>query len=285
MGLPANFWDTVGDVGSVASQAAAGRATGRVSEANLGQNADKIAVERYLAQLQGGNQDLNQRKFALGAPQARAGNAVRGDTLANVQDASVSGLPSRISVPTIGGGVRPSILSSDTRQLGQQMSRDALLGQMAGDKFAPAPTLAPVNPLPQANALDKTLSTSGLAASLLKAALGDGGKAASGGGGDLGTLAKKIAGMFGGGDSGGDNIFGGKTTFTTDPAGSVDTSETMGAWPEQGGPGDTPVDPAQFGQSEDPTAAYYAWLASQGNGGDDSYGSGYGSGPSDTWGG
>ena len=83
--------------------------------------------------------DLQRRQFALNAPGQRASNAVRGDTLANAQDAQVSG--TRIPIPQISGGLRPSMFSGNTRQLGSDMSRQALLQQLAGDKFESLPMI------------------------------------------------------------------------------------------------------------------------------------------------
>ncbi len=204
-------------VGSVASGAAAGRASGRAAEADVNNRNDalKISAARLLEDaLQGranltlnqqkmledalssrNTTDLSQRTFALNAPGARAKNAVRGDTLANVQDASLGGLPSRIKVPTISGGSRPSMLSGDTRALGKSMSRDALLQQMAGDKFdapppmptfdkMPAPSIPTITGVPQSNALDTILNTVGGVGAgfgaLQDAGLFDGGRSASG---------------------------------------------------------------------------------------------------------
>lgn len=87
-----------------------------------------------------GNLDLAQKDYALSAPGKRAGNAVRGDILANAQDASID-LPSTIPKTTISGGLRPSMFSANTRALGGEMSAQALSQQRAGDTFAPLPTL------------------------------------------------------------------------------------------------------------------------------------------------
>lgn len=205
-------------IGQVASGAESGMAAGRATEAGLTNNNEelKIKAARLLEDaLQGratittnqqklledalnnrGTLDLKQRQFALDAPGARAKNSVRGDTLANVQDASISGLPSRINVPNISGGLRPSLLSANSRQLGQSMSRDALLQQMNGDKFdappplptfdkMPAPSIPSISGVPQSGAADSILNTiggvgAGLGA-LGTAGLFDGGRAVSGG--------------------------------------------------------------------------------------------------------
>ncbi len=135
-----------------------------------------------------GQLDLAQKDFALAAPGRRAGNSVRGDILANAQDVSIN-LPSTIPKTTISGGLRPSMMSPATRELGGLMSTQALEQQKAGDKFAPLPTVpayqappgfksatytpppaykpgpaAPTLPgMPSANGLDDALNWAGLA--------------------------------------------------------------------------------------------------------------------------
>lgn len=169
-------------IGGVASAVASGRAAGRQSEAVLqgANDRSRIAAAQALEDaLQGrANLDLRQRQFALAAPGQRAGNSVRGDVLSNVQDAQVMGpvTGTHGRVPTITGGLRPSLLSGNTRQLGADQSRQALLSQMQGDNFDKLP---PINipqptPLPQANAFDKILGGVGLAGGLL-GGLGDSG--------------------------------------------------------------------------------------------------------------
>jgi hypothetical protein len=81
--------------------------------------------------------DMDRKKFALGAPSVRAGQSVRGSILQNAQPASISGLPSRINVPQISGGLTPAMFSGDTRALGGEMTRKALIDQLKGDTFDP----------------------------------------------------------------------------------------------------------------------------------------------------
>lgn len=87
---------------------------------------------------------LQEAEAARKAPGQRASNAVRGDILANAQDAKLTGLSSRIPKFEFSGGLRPSMMSGNTRQLGQEMSRQALLQQLKGD-----PT--PFSNLPEAD--------------------------------------------------------------------------------------------------------------------------------------
>jgi hypothetical protein len=83
--------------------------------------------------------DLDRREHALDAPSTRMGQSVRGSILANAQPFKLEGLPDRIAsrMPQISGGLTPEMFSPETRQLGQQMTRKALLDQLRGDEFEP----------------------------------------------------------------------------------------------------------------------------------------------------
>lgn len=153
--------DTAGAVGQTAAQIAAGRAKGRIDQAKLQQEQDALAQARA--------------KLALSAPGQEAGNAVRGDILANGKDATVSGLPSYIHVGQVSGGLRPSMLSSSSRALGANMSRNALANNMNGSDV---PNLTP---LPASTGLDTGLNAVAGGAGFLNALKGAGGGATSGG--------------------------------------------------------------------------------------------------------
>src|SRR5262245_26703549 len=94
------------------------RAQGLVQSAMLQQRQDELALARA--------------KLALAAPGMEAANAATGDVLANAQDVTFSGLPDYIHVPNIQGGLRPSMFSSASRQLGQNMSAQALRNNQTG---------------------------------------------------------------------------------------------------------------------------------------------------------
>lgn len=179
------YLDTAGRVADAIGAASSGRAAGRATEAQLAQGANRNIIDLYRAQQDAansenafglnkvsagigvGNLDLNQKQFSLDAPGKRASNSVRGDILANAQDAVGSGISPNIPVPTITGGLRPSMFSANTRALGGEMSSQALASQKAGDQFAPLPTLpdykaGPAAPsltdVPQAGKLDSILN-------------------------------------------------------------------------------------------------------------------------------
>lgn len=138
----------------------------RLTQYNVNNEQDRLrllAAQELENALQGrANIDLKQRQFQLDAPGQRAGNSVRGDILAGVQDAGISGpiVHTRGQVPQITGGLRPSLLSANTRQLGQNMSRNALLQDMKGDAFdpMPAPQIPTITPAPEAGGLDTALN-------------------------------------------------------------------------------------------------------------------------------
>lgn len=146
--------DTAGAVGQTAGSIEAARAKGRVDQAKLQQEQDALQQSRA--------------KLALAAPGQEAGNAVRGDVLANSQDASVGGLPSYIHVGQVSGGLRPSMLSASSRALGANMSRNALANNMSG---ADVPALTP---LPASTGLDTALNATAGTAGFLNALKGTG---------------------------------------------------------------------------------------------------------------
>jgi hypothetical protein len=152
-GLIGNLLSAGGKAATGASQAAA---DARLQELLLGQSGDRLKQTNAQilenALMNRGNLDLSQqgllenakqgraatdlaqRSYALNAPSTRAGQSVRGDIMANAQDASIS--HPRATIPQMSGGLKPSLFSENTRNLGQEMSRKALADQMAGDTFA-----------------------------------------------------------------------------------------------------------------------------------------------------
>jgi hypothetical protein len=106
----------------------------------INQNANQNAVNAGASERMGQrNQALDEKKFALAAPSVRAGQSVRGSIMQNAQPVSLSGLPDRISsrIPTIEGGLSPALFNDNTRALGGEMTRKALIDQLKGDEFAP----------------------------------------------------------------------------------------------------------------------------------------------------
>lgn len=131
---------------STAGQIAAARQAGRQAQASQQVPVDRLNQDAATSTLGVQQraldaQDAARLARALGvlqeaaaarqAPGQRASNAVRGDILANAQDASFSG-PSRVPKFEFSGGLRPSMFSGNTRQLGAAMSREALMDQLAG---------------------------------------------------------------------------------------------------------------------------------------------------------
>jgi hypothetical protein len=180
--------------GPIIAAYAANKSKGRGEEAVINQrqdvnalsgyatdkNADLEAlVAKYEAALKQSQGMLDEREAALKEPGMRASNSVRGDMLANLKDATVSAPPG-VNVTSFGGGLRPSVLSDNSRALGQQMSKQALLDAMdpastpkpfAGmspldvssitGRRAPTPT-----ELPQPSGFDRAMEQIGLWGSL-----------------------------------------------------------------------------------------------------------------------
>jgi hypothetical protein len=182
-------WGQVISAGSqIASAYANSKAQGRAAEATLNQRQDQGAqnayatdksldlealIRGYQAELDKAKGQLSEYETRLSAPQSRAANSVRGDILANVQDVGVSA-PDGVNVTTFSGGLRPSLLSGNSRALGQQMSKEALLDALSGSP-TPFSDMAPVDlssitgrsapaqtALPQASAMDKVMEQIGL---------------------------------------------------------------------------------------------------------------------------
>lgn len=113
---------------------------------------------------------LSEQAAARKAPGERASTSVRGDILANAVDSTFNGGGnSRIPKFSFEGGLHPGMFSGNTRKLGAEMSRAALLDQLSGEKtpFADLPAAdfssvidskAPgATALPQGGKLDSVL--------------------------------------------------------------------------------------------------------------------------------
>lgn len=278
------FFDALGKWSTFGGTTAGNMAKGLIEQARLQQEQDRLGLQRTNAGVNVGHLGVAQRHQALDAPGQLAGQSVQGDVLANGQDASFSGLPSYVTKPTTTGGLRPSLLSDSSRALGSTMSRNALADATSG-KYTDLPSLPSVpnaTPLPEASRLQDLLAKTGIAAG-----------AGSAAGGILDALKKLLSGKGGGvsapggapsqpggyrrpGSQPGQPTSGNTGQHTgdfpdnlnnpTNPTGSTNTDEWMGQWPEQGGPGDSPVDPSQFGGGSNPMDEYQQWLDQQGGG-------------------
>ena len=187
-------WGQIISAGSqIAASYAQSKAQGRAAEAAINQRQDAGAqgayatdksldlealVRAYGAEMDRAKGQLAEYEAKLKAPQQRAANSVRGDILANVQDVGVSGPPG-VNVTSFSGGLRPSLLSGNSRALGGQMSKEALLSELANDDPTPFGSMAPFDPssitgrtspaqtgLPQPSGMDRVLEQIGLWGSL-----------------------------------------------------------------------------------------------------------------------
>ena len=165
------WWDVIKNVAPIAGAAASGAAEGKKSEAELQNQQDAIRLrgqeslqdallrlmsEREQGIVNRGNLDLQQRKYALAAPDAKTSQVMRGDLLSNVQDVSVN-RPAGIPVMKFTGGLRPSALGESSRLAGKTLAEQALASLQAGEKFdTPAMQEAPILPMFQTTPLPKS---------------------------------------------------------------------------------------------------------------------------------
>lgn len=141
---------------------ASSRAKGRADEAKIAGDYDRGTYDRYevdkrldlealirtyQAELDRSKGVIDEYQTRLAAPQQRASNAVRGDVLRNVQDVTVNAPPG-VNVTTFSGGMRPSMLSPETRQLGQHMTKEALLSALGDDAPRSFSTMKPFDTSP-----------------------------------------------------------------------------------------------------------------------------------------
>lgn len=192
-------WGSLIQTGAqLAGAYAQSRAAGRQAEAITNQRQDTGAqnayatdksldlealVRGYAAELDRAKGQLAEHEARLTAPGQRAANSVRGDILANVQDVGFDAPPG-VNVTSFSGGLRPSLLSGNTRALGGQMSKEALLDALSGTptpysdlpkvdlssitgRTAPAQT-----PLPQPSGMDRVMEQIGLWGGLAAGGLG-----------------------------------------------------------------------------------------------------------------
>lgn len=196
------FLDALANFSTYSGNTASNMAKGLVDQTKLNQTKDQLGLNRANTGVNVGTLNLAQQKQALSAPGQLANQSVRGDILANSQDATVSNLPSYIHVPTQTGGLRPSMLSASSRALGGQMSRNALADSTSGKYTtqAPLPTVPGATAMPDPSVLQGLLAKSGMAAG-----------AASTGGGILDAL-KKLLGGGGSGKPGASNTTSGASS-------------------------------------------------------------------------
>jgi hypothetical protein len=160
-GLGKGLLKSIPIIGPIAGAIEGGMAGGRQQETQNNSQYDQNRL-RAAALLE---QALRSRQGLAGD---QAGNSVRGDILAGAQPASVNGpiVHTGGRIPQISGGLSPALFSPNTRQLGQNMSRNALLDQMNTPKLNIPQPQAPE----QSGLLDKILggvSLGGAATSLI----------------------------------------------------------------------------------------------------------------------
>ncbi len=244
--------------GQASTNATAG---GQLANNQFGQESQNATAGGQLANNLFGQEStnaLNQAQFGLAQPNALASQAVRGDILANAQDANVQA-PAGVPMGTVTGGLRPSLLSASTRELGGNMARNALLTQMKGPgkidyptapsapQYPTAPALptyptAPGLPqMPQASGLDTALNVGGAVSGGLSALNGLLGGGGSGAQGNLGPVGDALKTAF-------EKLFGKNKPKPANPT-------TPSAPGEDQGPGEAGANGGYYGPT-DPTQGF-----------------------------
>jgi hypothetical protein len=168
-----NILSMLGDTGSVLGSTAQGAASGRAAEANMLAQRDIAGVSQYginqNAEMAAGNLDLNRQQFQESARGNRASDALRGDLIANMQDANISvpGVPAA----TVTGGLRPSAMSANGRAAGAELNRQAMLAQLDPPTYAGGRVLTPppLSEIPKPSGLETAAGAGGSILSILGA--------------------------------------------------------------------------------------------------------------------
>lgn len=170
------FWSGllkgIGALAGITSGGAKGAAEGRMSEAELqlARDNQRLAAERDFQNslMDRSRLDMEQRQFSRSARGSDASDALRGALLKNLQDAKFD-RPEGIPMISMGGGLRPSALGVEGREVGDVLNQRALAALLAGEKFAPLPALQRVqqSALPKAGFWEKLLGGAGLAGSII----------------------------------------------------------------------------------------------------------------------
>jgi len=165
----AEFFQMMQDLSQVLGGSAAGRANGLVNEANLTNQQNQGATSRYQALVN------SNRLQNIEMPNSNLDQGTRGSVLSTWQPVSVG----QTSVPYgshTNGPVRPTItggpsITPELRQLGGQVTKDALSRQMAGNPINtstfPSDDALGMNAMPKSGVMDKLLGYGGMATSIL----------------------------------------------------------------------------------------------------------------------
>jgi len=196
------FLNTIGSIGQILAQMAAARAEGKTTEATLAAQQNQGATSRYQALVNAGRlQNIEQP--AANLSQAKEGSRVSTWQPVKVTSGSVP-YGTNTNGPVRGSIAGGSTMTPELRQLGAQVTRDALARQMGGNALDtstfPSDSELGLNALPTSSWLDKLLGGASAGASI------------------AGAFAKPTAGAVAG--AGGPGITAGSTTFTPGAAGA-----------------------------------------------------------------
>jgi hypothetical protein len=138
------------------SQARAGAAQAQQTQNSQGiaQNSSQNNVLLQMAQI-----ELLRKQMEEANRAGRAQQTVRGDLMANVQDARFS-RPAGVPDMALSGGMRPSALGPNSREAGRTLSSQALSALKSGDSFMPINPMGPIDldaNMPQESWFDKLM--------------------------------------------------------------------------------------------------------------------------------
>ena len=148
----------LGTAGDVASGISKGRAQGRMAQGDFNLRSGEA---QQSANTSTAATNLAQRRHEAQMRARALSDTLRGGLLQSTHDATISGLPQGVSVPTITGGMRPSNLGGTAAALGPILSAQGFHG-LTNPDIKPDMTPFDFNNLaPKPSRLDKLLNIVG----------------------------------------------------------------------------------------------------------------------------
>lgn len=164
-----------GAAGQIAAARSAARAQGRQVDANNNLALDEFGQRNYAANqnamLTAGSlaeaARLDRAKLGMEAPETRTKQALYGDLIQHLGDASITGLGAHVPSVHIAGGLRPSAISAAGRNAaGSALQAQAMQALLSGSDVPEMPDFSKLvltpptaTPLPQPTSQDSWLNT------------------------------------------------------------------------------------------------------------------------------
>lgn len=162
-----------GDLAPVLSGASQTNAADRFNNAAMNLQQDRATADIYGTQQRSvfdrAQTELAQKQFAMQAPTTRARQTGIGDLLANVSDVQITP-PSGVRMGNITGGLRPSVFGPNTRQAGQELSRQSLMAllEKSDQPTSPLTMITPptIRPTPRPSGAERAFDWLGTGAGI-----------------------------------------------------------------------------------------------------------------------